>query len=78
MRYFSYNEYDPLSPKADESGVYVETVSEEWIREHYYPYWHERMCQKFGKEHVEATYSFEDCLQDWIVVNWAWEITDND
>jgi len=72
MRYFSYNEYK-TDPSVDS---YVETVSEEDIRRNYYSYWYSRMCKKFGKEHVDATYSFEDCLEDWVVVNWAWEVTE--
>lgn len=72
MRYFSYNEYDPIH----ENGGYVVTVSEEEIRCEYYPWWYERMCKKFGKEKVDELYSFLDCLDEWIVVNWAWEVTD--
>lgn len=64
MRYYSYNELD--------EGVI--TVSEEDIRKQYYPYWYERMCKKFGKEQVDKDYTFEDCLDDWIVVNWAWHV----
>jgi len=32
------------------------------------------MCERFGKEHVDANYCFEDALDDWVVVNWAWEV----
>jgi len=67
MRYFSYNELDQK----------VQTMSEQEIRETYYPYWYDLMCKKFGKEHVDKTYNFEDCLEDWIIVNWAWEVNDN-
>ena len=69
MRYFCYNEL------VEEGKNSVVTVSEDDIRKNYYPYWYDRMCKKFGKEDVDATYSFEDCLDDWIVVNWAWEKT---
>ena len=69
MRYFCYNEL------VEEGENSVVTVSEDDIRNNYYPYWYDRMCKKFGKEDVDATYSFEDCLDDWIVVNWAWEKT---
>lgn len=74
MRYYSYNEYDPESPLADEKGGYVVTLSEEDIREKYWPYWYGKMCKKFGKETVDQNYCFEDCLYDWCVVNWAWEV----
>ena len=69
MKYYSFNEPD------DNDDNRVVTLSEDDIFNEYYPYWYERMCKKFGKEDVDATYSFEDCLDDWIVVNWAWEKT---
>lgn len=72
MRYFSYNEYDPSHP---DQG-YVVTTNEHEIRRDYYPFWYERMCQKFGQEYVHSNYCFEDCLDDWVVVNWAWEVTE--
>ena len=70
MRYFSYDEPD------ENFNNIVVTKSEEEIRKEYYPLWYERMCKKFGKEVVDRDYSFEDCLDDWIVVNWAWEVKD--
>jgi len=71
MRYFSYGEYDPESTPQD----YVVTVSEDDLRETYYPYWYKRMCDKFGQEKVDSTWGFEDFLYEWIVVHWAWEST---
>lgn len=70
MKYYSYNEYitDPLLDN------HVVTVSEEDIRRDYYPYWYKRMCDKYGKEYVDNKYSFEDCIDDWVVVNWAWPV----
>lgn len=79
MRYFSYNEYTETEFSPDDSSIppaLIVTVSEEEIRRDYYPYWYEKMCTKFGKTAVDQTYSFEDCLDDWIVVNWAWEVKD--
>jgi hypothetical protein len=70
MRYFSYNEYDPDHP----DGGYVVTKSEEEIVKEYHSFWYGEMCEKFGKEHVDATYSSDDCIQDWIVIHWAWEV----
>jgi hypothetical protein len=72
MRYFSYNEHDPGSQFADDTGGYIVTKSEQDIRREYWPYWYERMCDKFGQAEVDSKYSFEDCLDDWITVNWAW------
>ena len=69
MRYYSFAY--PI-----EGADVVETWSEEDVRKNYYPYWYGRMCDKFGKEHVDANYCFEDCLADWIVVHWAWEVTE--
>jgi hypothetical protein len=76
MRYYSYNEYNPESPRADASGGYIEVVSEEDIRAKYWPYWYGRMCEQFGQETVDRDYSFEDCLEDWIVINWAWPVNE--
>lgn len=70
MRYYCYNE-----PIGDGSENEVITKSEEDIRNEYYPYWYERMVKKFGYQHVNENYSFEDCLDDWIIINWAWEST---
>lgn len=69
MRYFSYNDYVD-----DPSDSFVTTISEDDIRKEYYPHWYDHMCQKFGKEKVDSEYSFEDCLDDFCVVHWAWEV----
>lgn len=66
MRYFSFNEYD-------ESGGSVVTMSEEDIRKEYWPYWYGKMVERYGQRHVDENYSFEECLEDWQVVHWAWE-----
>ena len=68
MRYYSF------AYPIDGDDV-VETMSEEDIRKEYYPWWYGKMCEKYGKQHVDANYMFEDCLDDWKVVDWAWEIT---
>ena len=67
MRYFSYNE------RLEDGSDVVITVSELEIKDTFYSYWYGKMCDKFGKEVVDSKYTFEDCLDDWIVVNWAWE-----
>jgi hypothetical protein len=69
MRYFCYNEWD-------ENRKWVETISEDKIRRQEWGNWYYKMCQKFGKEHVDENYSFQDCLDEWIIVNQAWESTD--
>lgn len=70
MRYYSYNEY------TDNDENEIITLSEEDIRKNYWPYWYDKMCGKFGKEIVDRDFCFEDCLYDWVIVNWAWEVKD--
>ena len=72
MRYFSYDN-PAMDMNGDILNNVVVTLSEEDIRRDYYPWWYDKMCQKFGKEEVDKNYCFEDCLDDWIIVNWAWE-----
>ena len=72
MRFFCYNEF-----VFDDNGNVVDnkliTVSDEDIRRDYYPWWKEQL-KKAGKD--PANYTFEDCLDNWRVVNWAWESRD--
>jgi hypothetical protein len=70
MRYFEYVEPDDTL----EMEPLTIRVSEDDIRREYYPYWYERMCEKFGKKLVDESYTFNDCLDDWMITNWAWEI----
>lgn len=76
MRVFCYLEYDPEDPRADEDGGFTVIVTEEDIRRDYWPYWYKRMCEKFEQSYVDEHYTFADCLDDWIVVNWAHEVSD--
>ena len=62
MRKYQYNER--LAEKGREYDAII-TVSEAWVRRMYYPYWLERM---------KYTGDFEECLIDFQMVNWAWEI----
>lgn len=68
MKYYSYNTW--ITQPSDSCVI---TLSEEEILKEYYDYWQERMIAKFGKEHFEANYSEKDCIEEWVVVNWAWE-----
>lgn len=71
MRYWTYCE--PKDPEnGDWSSLYI-TLSDKEVLEAYWDYWYERMCEKFGKEHVDMNYSPEDCILDWVTVHWAWE-----
>ena len=72
MRYFCYNDtYD-----IEQNGAEIVTISEDKIRRQNWGDWYYKMCQKFGKEYVDKNYCFEDCLDEWIIVNNAWESTD--
>lgn len=58
---FAYNELGEDNPVV---------VDEDEIRRTYWPYWQEQMT-KAGKQDL---ISWEHCLDDFIVVNWAWEL----
>lgn len=61
-------------PDEDNNDV-VETLSEKEILDQFWDHWYNKMCHKFGKEHVDANYTKQDCIDDWVVVHWAWEST---
>lgn len=69
MRYWSYNELE------DDGSNLVVTLSEDEILNQFYPYWSSRMIAKFGQEVFERDWCKKDCIDDWVVVNWAWEST---
>ena len=73
MKYYSYNTWI-----TQPSDSFVVTLSEEEIIKEYWDYWQERMIAKFGKEHIETNFSEKDCIEDWVVVNWAWETNKKD
>ena len=50
-------------------GNQVITISEDAVLADYYPYWC-ALLHKAGKAHL---ISRQRCLDDWMVVNWAWE-----
>ena len=77
MRYFCYNE-PVFDDYGEVTGNVVVTLSEQEVVDTYWPWWYSEMCKKYGKEHVDATYSKEECIDDWIVINWAWESTDDE
>ena len=66
MKYYSFNEFD------GEKG-WVSTLSEQEILDSYWDYWYNAMCKKYGREVVDRDYSRQDCIDDWIIVHWAWE-----
>lgn len=53
--------------------------TEDEIKEKYYPWWKERMEKKKKVHHVISRYddiSFENCLLDWQIIHWAYEVKD--
>lgn len=49
------------------------TLSEKQILKRYWDHWYSKMCEKFGKEYVDANYDSDDCIADWVAENWAWK-----
>lgn len=70
MRKFAYNE--PLF----EDGALVDNevviLTEKEILERYWSFWEKKMVEKYGTGHELITK--ENCLDDWVTVNWAWEV----
>jgi hypothetical protein len=50
----------------------VEIFSEDRIIKEYWPYWKGKMDEKFGEGYAETTHA--NCIDDWIVGNWAVEV----
>jgi len=69
MRYWTYVE--PTS-ETDSTPIY-HTVSDDEIIEQYWEWWYEKMCRKYGKEHVDANYVKLDCVDNWVTTHWAQE-----
>lgn len=67
MKYWSMS-----YPDENDNDV-VETLSEDEIIAQYYPYWSGRMIEKYGQEEFDETWSKKECIEDWVVVHWAWE-----
>jgi|AntDeeMinimDraft_6_1070357.scaffolds.fasta_scaffold07717_1 hypothetical protein len=53
----------------DEGNNVDEILSERDIIKQYFDFWSRRM-SAVGKEHL---ISYENCIEDWVVVNWAEE-----
>ena len=73
MKYYCFNEQSDSDDPAINTVV---VMSEQEIIDEYYDYWYDAMCSKFGKEAVDKNYCKDDCIDDWVVVNWAWESKD--
>lgn len=68
MRYFTF--VQPINDTGDSEYV---TMSEQEIWKEYYPDWYEQMCDKYEQAYVDENYSFEDCIEDWMIIHQAWE-----
>lgn len=69
MRYWAYIE--PTS-ETDSTPI-LTTMSDQEIIEQYWEWWYDKMCKKYGKEHVDANFVKLDCIDDWVTTHWAWE-----
>ena len=49
-------------------------MTEDNILATFWDYWRDQMDKKFGPNYYLTTY--ENCVDDWVVVNWAWEKSD--
>lgn len=65
MRYYSF-----VEPSDNDTPI-IFTMREDLILEEYWPYWEMKMLTKYPPGHSLITK--ENCLEDWITVNWAWE-----
>jgi hypothetical protein len=70
MRYYCFNEQSDSDDPAINTVV---VMSEQEIINEYYDYWYDAMCSKFGEELVDRDYCVDDCIDDWCIVNYAWE-----
>ncbi len=50
--------------------------TEDQIISEYWDHWSSRMADKYGKGHELITR--ENCIEDWIALNWAWEKTSDE
>lgn len=60
MKTYLYNELGYSEPLE---------ITEEQILDTYYPFWSGEL-RKLGREDL---ISEKNCIEDWVVVNWAWE-----
>jgi hypothetical protein len=75
MRWFSW--YEPeFDDEGVETGPGLVMMSEDDIIASYWDHWKERMDAKFGPGHELTTR--ENCIQDFLVVNWATEMKEGE
>jgi HEPN domain-containing protein len=71
MRYWTICE--PKDPENDDWSCEYITLSDEDILKQYWDCWYGKMCEKYGKEHVDTHYSPQECIDDWVIIHWAQE-----
>ena len=64
---YQYGELWPAGEKGMDVSI---TVNGYWLEQMYYPYWKRKM-REAGKHEL---ISLENCIEDWVIVNWAWKI----
>ena len=69
-RRFCYNE-----PSEDFTKDLLFTFTETELREVHYPKFLKRIEAKFG---TDRSCTFEEFLDHWMVVNWAWELKEDE
>lgn len=67
---WTYEEYDPNGLHNDEV---IKTEKE--ILEEYFLYWFDAVIESRGIEYLKEL-KIQDCIDDWVVVNWAHEVKD--
>lgn len=59
----------------DDFGNHVdEIVTYDQIVKEYYPYWSNKMIDKYGQKVFTERFTVDDCITDWVVVHWAKEL----
>lgn len=71
MKYWTY-----VEPGDDGVSPVYTTLSEQEILDQYWDYWYGKMCEKFGKEEVDTNWCKQDCIEDWVIIHWAWQSDD--
>lgn len=62
---------EPLDNSSDPLYVFM---SESDIIKQYFPYWERRMREANKPDNL---ITHENCIQDWVVVNFAWQLTED-
>lgn len=72
MKVYRYNER-----LEDDTDVTID-ITEKQILEVYWPWWLNQMHKKYGKNigYYQELVTEENCIEDWVTSNWAWDVTD--